>query len=117
MYKFTCKECGFTKKAINTTLNTICCAKCRTSIEEKNCLPEGLNSINDKIEYVKSAYGLNGEKGNLFDWLISEIMQQQKKIESPVNSIDYECHSKQSNEMEDCNAHIKEGCNGCKFWY
>lgn len=42
----------------------------------KNCLPEGLETIQDKIEYVKSAYGIIGENGNLFDWLIVEILKK-----------------------------------------
>ena len=41
---------------------------------EKNCLPDGIDTIKEKIEYVKSCYGIIGENGNLFDWLISELL-------------------------------------------
>ncbi len=43
--------------------------------ESNNCLPDGLKSIQDKINYVKSCYKIAGENGNLFDWLISEIQK------------------------------------------
>ena len=39
----------------------------------ENCLPDGLKNIKDKIDYVRSAYGISGDNGNLFDWLIYEI--------------------------------------------
>lgn len=41
--------------------------------KEKNCLPEGLKTIEDKIQYVKDVYSISGDKGNLLDWLIGEI--------------------------------------------
>jgi len=54
----------------------------RIKSEDKNCLPDGLDTIQEKIEYVKSCYGIIGENGNLFDWLISEILPKEKgKIE------------------------------------
>jgi len=28
-----------------------------------------------------------------------------------------ECHSTQSINYEDCKAHLKESCTGCKYWY
>lgn len=39
----------------------------------KDCLPDELETIQDKIEYVKACYKIIGENTNLFDWLISEI--------------------------------------------
>ena len=47
--------------------------------EDKNCLPEGIDTLQEKFEYVKSCYGITGENGNLFDWLMSEV---EKEIES-----------------------------------
>jgi len=44
--------------------------------KDKNCLPDGINTIQEKIEYVKSCYGIIGEKGKLFDWLISELKKE-----------------------------------------
>lgn len=46
---------------------------------KQNCLPNGIDTIQDKIEYVKSCYGIIGEKGNLFDWLISEFLPKEKE--------------------------------------
>lgn len=47
-------------------------------MREKNCLPDGIETIAEKIEYVKSCYGIIGENSNLFDWLISEILPKEK---------------------------------------
>jgi len=47
-------------------------------MKEKNCLPDGLKTIQDKIEYVKACYNIIGDNGNLFDWLISEILPKEK---------------------------------------
>jgi hypothetical protein len=47
---------------------------------ENNCLPDGLDTIAEKIEYVKSCYGIIGENGNLFDWLISELLLLKKEL-------------------------------------
>ena len=53
--------------------------------QEKNCIPDGLETIEDKIEYVKSAYGIIGENGNLFDWLLIETSKD--KIQNTLNTI------------------------------
>ena len=44
----------------------------------ENCLPDGIETIQEKIEYVKACYKINGENGNLFNWLISEILPKEK---------------------------------------
>ena len=44
---------------------------------EKNCLPDRIDTVTEKIEYVKSCYGIIGENGNLFDWLISELLPKE----------------------------------------
>ena len=40
---------------------------------ENNCLPDGLDTIEDKIYYVKACYSIHQKGENLFDWLIVEI--------------------------------------------
>jgi len=45
-------------------------------MKEKNCLPDGLETIQDKIEYIKACYNIIGENGNLFDWLINELLNK-----------------------------------------
>lgn len=55
---------------------------------EQNCLQDGIDTITEKIEYVKSCYGIIGENGNLFDWLIFEIKKSivPKELEEIINN-------------------------------
>ena len=46
--------------------------------ETRNCLPDGLETIQDKIQYVKSCYGIIGENGNLFDWFVNELFKEEQ---------------------------------------
>jgi hypothetical protein len=40
---------------------------------ENNCLPDRLDTIEDKIDYVKACYSIHQKGENLFDWLVVEI--------------------------------------------
>ena len=55
-------------------------------MSEEIILPEGLETIEDKIQYYKDVNGLNGDAGNMLDWLIEEIRSPQRGI-SPIKTM------------------------------